>query len=55
MTENMQADVQQSRQAVFVRCCLNAEKIPKREGNAPWDKQGIRYILSNEKYIADCL
>ena len=25
MPENMQADVPQSRQAVFVRCCLNAK------------------------------
>jgi len=30
MPENMQADVPQSRQAVFVRCCLKATPDKKR-------------------------
>jgi hypothetical protein len=59
MTENMQADVQQSRQAVFVRCCLKAAKgshnhykhptktgkvtIPKHGGDL--DQKTVKSIL----------
>jgi hypothetical protein len=33
MTENIQADVQQSRQAFFVRCCLkNAAEVEGEYG-----------------------
>jgi hypothetical protein len=32
MTENMQADVQQSRQAVFAQCCLNINTVALTAG-----------------------
>lgn len=34
---------------------LNAEGIPKNSKGEPWNKNVVRYVLTNEKYIGDCL
>ena len=34
---------------------LTRREIPSIDGNAAWNDSTIRYILSNEKYIGDCL
>ena len=34
---------------------LNAGSIPKNSKGEPWNKNVVRYVLTNEKYIGDCL
>jgi DNA invertase Pin-like site-specific DNA recombinase len=34
---------------------LNADGIPKNQKGEPWNKNVVRYVLTNEKYIGDCL